>query len=216
MPALTILALTKSVKLIPLTIHFSSSLVASSLAYCSGDVILSPFCPEVPALPAFCPGPLPTFCPGEATLPASVPKYIRPFLIVIAVPSSEIYGTVNKYNKYATQSWNTLKSTIEQTLLDKGYDNKFVAELTADKDFYNKLYLAFNDGALSYGSDQIIEKVVLDYLENGLSQDEIDRISSDIEYSKNQMDKLTLDIKQYQEYERDREEYERWKAQNRR
>ena len=111
---------------------------------------------------------------------------------------------------------NTLKSTIEQTLFDKGYDNKFVAELTADKDFYNKLYLAFNDGALSYGSDQIIEKVVLDYSENGLSQDEIDRISSDIEYSKNQMDKLTLDIKQYQEYERDREEYERWKSQNRR
>ena len=30
------------------------------------------------------------------------------------------------------------------------------------------------------------------------------------------MDKLTLDIKQYQEYERDREEYERWKSQNRR
>ena len=135
---------------------------------------------------------------------------------LIKLNNHEIYGTVNKYNKYATQSWNTLKSTIEQTLLDKGYDNKFVAELTADKDFYNKLYLAFNDGALSYGSDQIIEKVVLDYSENGLSQDEIDRISSDIEYSKNQMDKLTLDIKQYQEYERDREEYERWKSQNRR
>ena len=135
---------------------------------------------------------------------------------LIKLNNHEIYGTINKYNKYATQSWNTLKSTIEQTLLDKGYDNKFVAELTADKDFYNKLYLAFNDGALSYGSDQIIEKVVLDYSENGLSQDEIDRISSDIEYSKNQMDKLTLDIKQYQEYERDREEYERWKSQNRR
>lgn len=135
---------------------------------------------------------------------------------LIKINNHEIYGTVNKYNKYATQSWNTLKGTIEQTLLDKGYDSKFVAELTADKEFYNKLYLAFSEGALSYGSDQIIEKVVLDYKENGLSEEEINRISSDIEYSKNQMDKLTQEIKQYREYERDRSEYERWKTQNRR
>lgn len=135
---------------------------------------------------------------------------------LIKLNNHDIYGTVNKYKKYATQSWVTLKSTVEETLLQYGYDSRFVTELTADKDFYNKLYLAFNDGALSYGSKQIIQKVVLDYEENGLSQDEIERITSDIEYSKNQMDKLTLDIKQYQEYERDREEYERWKSQNRR
>ena len=135
---------------------------------------------------------------------------------LIKINNHDIYGTVNKYTKYATVSWETLQTTVKETLRTKGYDEKFIVELCADKDFYNKLYLAFNEGALSYGSDQIIEKVVLDYSENGLSEEEIERISSDIEYSKNKMDKLTTEIEQYREYERDREEYERWKSQNRR
>ena len=135
---------------------------------------------------------------------------------LIKINNHDIYGTVNKYTKYATVSWETLQTTVKETLRAKGYDEKFIIELCADKDFYNKLYLAFNEGALSYGSDQIIEKVVLDYSENGLSEEEIERISSDIEYSKNKMDNLNLEIEQYREYERDREEYERWKSQNRR
>ena len=135
---------------------------------------------------------------------------------LIKINNHDIYGTVNKYTKYATVSWETLQTTVKETLRTKGYDEKFIVELCADKDFYNKLYLAFNEGALSYGSDQIIEKVVLDYSENGLSEEEIERISSDIEYSKNKMDKLNLEIEQYREYEREKEEYERWKTQNRR
>lgn len=135
---------------------------------------------------------------------------------LIKINNHDIYGTVNKYTKYATVSWETLQTTVKETLRTKGYDEKFIIELCADKDFYNKLYLAFNEGALSYGSDQIIEKVVLDYSENGLSEEEIERISSDIEYSKNKMDNLRLEIEQYREYEREREEYERWKSQNRR
>ena len=135
---------------------------------------------------------------------------------LIKINNHDIYGTINKYSKYATESWETLQSTVKETLRQKGYDEKFITELCADKDFYNKLYLAFNEGGLSYGSDQIIEKVVLDYAENGLSEDEIERIASDIEYSKNKMDKLKMEIEQYREYERDREEYERWKSQNRR
>ena len=135
---------------------------------------------------------------------------------LIKINNHDIYGTVNKYTKYATVSWETLHTTVKETLRAKGYDEKFIIELCADKDFYNKLYLAFNEGALSYGSDQIIEKVVLDYSENGLSEEEIERISSDIEYSKNKMDNLRLEIEQYREYEREREEYERWKSQNRR
>lgn len=135
---------------------------------------------------------------------------------LIKINNHDIYGTINKYTKYATVSWETLQTTVKETLRTKGYDEKFITELCADKDFYNKLYLAFNEGALSYGSDQIIEKVVLDYSENGLSEEEIERISSDIEYSKNKMDNLRLEIEQYREYEREREEYERWKSQNRR
>ena len=135
---------------------------------------------------------------------------------LIKINNHDIYGTVNKYTKYATVSWETLQTTVKETLRTKGYDEKFIVELCADKDFYNKLYLAFNEGSLSYGSDQIIEKVVLDYSENGLSEEEIERISSDIEYSKNKMDNLRLEIEQYREYEREREEYERWKSQNRR
>lgn len=135
---------------------------------------------------------------------------------LIKINNHDIYGTVNKYTKYATVSWETLQTTVKETLRTKGYDERFIVELCADKDFYNKLYLAFNEGALSYGSDQIIEKVVLDYSENGLSEEEIERISSDIEYSKNKMDNLRLEIEQYREYEREKEEYERWKSQNRR
>lgn len=135
---------------------------------------------------------------------------------LIKINNHDIYGTVNKYTKYATVSWETLQTTVKEALRTKGYDERFIVELCADKDFYNKLYLAFNEGALSYGSDQIIEKVVLDYSENGLSEEEIERISSDIEYSKNKMDNLRIEIEQYREYEREREEYERWKSQNRR
>lgn len=119
---------------------------------------------------------------------------------LIKLNNNEIYGTINKYNKYATQSWNTLNDTVTNILKENGYDDKFIAELTSSKDFYNKLYLAFNDGGLSYGSDQIINKVALDYSTNGLTDDEKERIVSDIEYSKNKMDELTTQISQYEDY----------------
>lgn len=119
---------------------------------------------------------------------------------LIKLNNNEIYGTINKYNKYATQSWNTLNDTVTNILKENGYDDKFIAELTSSKDFYNKLYLAFNDGSLSYGSNQIISKVALDYSQNGLTDDEKERIVSDIEYSKNKMDELTTQISQYEDY----------------
>lgn len=119
---------------------------------------------------------------------------------LIKINNNDIYGTVNKYNKYATQSWNTLRDTVEQVLTRNGYSSSFIAELLASKDFYNKLYLAFKEGGKSYGSNQIIDKVVLDYSENGLTDDEKERIVSDIEYSKNKMDELTAEMSQYEEY----------------
>lgn len=119
---------------------------------------------------------------------------------LIKLNNNDIYGTINKYNKYATQSWNTLRDTVEQTLLKNGYSSSFIAELLSSKDFYNKLYLAFKEGGKSYGSDQIIDKVVLDYSENGLTDAEKERIVSDIEYSKNKMDELTAEMSQYEEY----------------
>ncbi|MGL5751742.1 MAG: hypothetical protein ACRCXT_14505 [Paraclostridium sp.] len=119
---------------------------------------------------------------------------------LVKLNNNEIYGTINKYNKYATQSWNTLNDTVTSILKEYGYDDTFIAELTSSKDFYNKLYLAFNDASLSYGSKQIVNKVALDYSENGLSDEERDRITSDIEYSKNKMDELTTQISQYEDY----------------
>lgn len=119
---------------------------------------------------------------------------------LVKLNNNDIYGTINKYNKYATQSWNTLRDTVEQTLLRNGYSSSFIAELLSSKNFYNKLYLAFKEGGKSYGSDQIIDKVVLDYSENGLTDDEKERIVSDIEYSKNKMDELTAEITQYEQY----------------
>ena len=119
---------------------------------------------------------------------------------LIKLNNNDIYGTINKYNKYATQSWNSLKDTVENILLGNGYDKKFITELLSSKDFYNKLYLAFSEGGKSYGSNQIIEKVVLDYSQNGLTDDEKKRIVSDIEYSKNKMDQLKAELSQYEEY----------------
>lgn len=119
---------------------------------------------------------------------------------LIKLNNNEIYGTINKYNKYATQSWITLRDTVEQTLLKNGYSSSFITELISSKDFYNKLYLAFKEGGKSYGSDQLIDKVVLDYNENGLTDADKERIVSNIEYSKNKMDELTAEINQYEEY----------------
>ena len=119
---------------------------------------------------------------------------------LIKLNNNEIYGTINKYNKYANQSWLSLKDTVENVLTGNGYDKKFISELLASKDFYNKLYLAFSEGGKSYGSNQIINKVVLDYSQNGLTDDEKKRIVSDIEYSKNKMDQLNAELSQYEEY----------------
>lgn len=119
---------------------------------------------------------------------------------LIKLNNNEIYGTINKYNKYATQSWNSLRDTVENVLLRNGYDKAFISELLSSKDFYNKLYLAFQEGGKSYGSEQIIDKVVLDYSENGLTDEDRERIVSDIEYSKNKMDQLNAELSQYEEY----------------
>lgn len=119
---------------------------------------------------------------------------------LVKLNNHEIYGTTNKYHSYATQSWNTLRDTVVNHLRSLGYDEQFILEVTSQKDFYNKLYLAFNDGALSYGSLQMIDKVALDYKNNGLTDEEKERIVSDIEYSKNKMDQLTVEISQYEEY----------------
>lgn len=113
--------------------------------------------------------------------------------------NNEIYGTINKYHKFATQSWNTLRDTVMDHLRMQGYDEEFIQSICSSKDFYEKLYLAFNDGALSYGSLQMVDKVALDYKNNGLTSEEKERIVSDIEYSKNKMDQLTTEINQINE-----------------
>lgn len=115
----------------------------------------------------------------------------------------DIYGTVNKYQKVATQSWHTLKATVEEHLRKKGYDDKFIFDITNDKGFYDKLYLAFKDLGKGHESKQSIEKVALEYKENGLSEDEIERATNNIENSKNKMDEIIYKARLFDEFEKE-------------
>lgn len=117
----------------------------------------------------------------------------------------DIYGTVNKYNKFATAKWEILQETVKQELLSRGYSEKEIQNAITSKDFYDKLYVAFADKEKYGDSDDIIELTYLDYKDNGLSEDEIDRISTSIDHSIKAQEELFEELRQYDAFKNARE-----------
>lgn len=120
------------------------------------------------------------------------------------INNHEFYGTIRKYQKEVTKTLKAVQDYTQSYLQNKGYDNKFINEITNSKDFFVKLYGAFNEGLQGYGSDQIIEKIALSYENTGMSNEEINKILSNIEYSKNVLDRLKEEQDAFEEFKRNR------------
>ena len=120
------------------------------------------------------------------------------------INNHEFYGTTRKYHKEVTKTLKAVQDYTQNYLQNKGYDNKFINEITNSKDFFVKLYGAFNEGIQGYGSDQIIEKIALSYDDTGMSNEEINKILSNIEYSKNVLDRLKEEQDAFEEFKRNR------------
>lgn len=117
------------------------------------------------------------------------------------INNNEVYGTIKKYREFNVSVNANIKSYVENYLLSKGYDKKFVAEVTSSKEFYVKLFDAFKNND-KYGSDQIIEKVALSYENTGFSSAEKEKILSNIEFSKNVMDRLREEQQAFEEFKK--------------
>lgn len=120
------------------------------------------------------------------------------------INNHEFYGTTRKYHKEVTKSLKATQDYTKNYLNNKGYDNKFINEITNSKDFFVKLYGAFNEGLKGYGSDQIIEKIALSYEDSGMSNEEMNKILSNIEYSKNVLDRIKEEQDAFEEFKRNR------------
>jgi hypothetical protein len=99
------------------------------------------------------------------------------------------YGTVPKYKKEMTAQLKGVKAHVEEYLRKKGYNENFIREVTNSKDFYVALFDAFKNNP-SYGSNQLTEKVALNYTDSGLTDAEKNKILNNIEYSQSVKERI--------------------------
>ena len=125
----------------------------------------------------------------------------RTLNVLTKINNHDVFGTVRKYKTFATESWNTLQFTIKEILIGKGYNEQDVTMIVSSKIFYNTLLLAFKDVGKGYGSEQIIEKVFLQYNQGNLSNEDIEKATSDIEFSVSRQRELERHIRDFREFE---------------
>ena len=64
--------------------------------------------------------------------------------------------------------------------------------------------MEFNHVGRGYGSNQAIEKIALNYENNGMDNKEVEKILQNIEYSKNVLDRLKEEQEAFEEFKRNR------------
>lgn len=116
----------------------------------------------------------------------------------------EYYGTIRKYKSATVQSHLKVQNYVSNYLRQKGYSESFIIEVTTSPDFYVKLFSAFSEVGQGYGSDQVIEKVALDYEDTGFSDKEKEKILSNIEYSRNAINRIEEEQRAFEEFKRNR------------
>ena len=124
----------------------------------------------------------------------------RTLSILTKINNHDVFGTIKKYKSFATESWTTLQDTVKNLLLNKGYDIQSVNMIVTSKNFYNTLLTSFKDVGRGYGSTQIIEKVFLNYNQGNLSEEDVKKATSDIEFSVNRQNELERHIREYEEF----------------
>lgn len=132
----------------------------------------------------------------------------RTLNVLTKINNHDVFGTIRKYKQFATESWTTLQHTVKEMLINKGYSEDEVNMVITSKSFYNSLLIAFKEIGKSYGSEQVVEKVYLQYA-NNLSEDDIKQAVSDIEFSVSKQRELDEHLRQYNEFLE-------WKNQNKR
>ena len=120
------------------------------------------------------------------------------------INNNDLFGTVRKYEKEVTNNLKKVRDYVQQYLEQKGYSQDFINEVINSKEFYTSLFMEFNHVGRGYGSDQAIEKIALNYENSGLDTKETERILSNIEYSKNVIDRLTEEQEAFEEFKRNR------------
>lgn len=137
----------------------------------------------------------------------------RTLNILTKINNHDVFGTIRKYKNFATEQWTTLQDTVKDILLRKGYAESDINLIVSSKSFYNSLLIAFKELGKNYGSDQVVEKVFLEYLEreNGISQEDLNKAVSDIEFSVSKQRELDEHLRQYNEFLKYQEENKRGK-----
>lgn len=120
------------------------------------------------------------------------------------INNNELFGTVNKYEKEVSNNLKKVREYVQQYLEQKGYSQDFINEVTNRKEFYTTLFMEFNHVGRGYGSDQAIEKIALNYENNGMDNKEVEKILQNIEYSKNVIDRLKEEQDAFEEFKRNR------------
>lgn len=120
------------------------------------------------------------------------------------INNNDLFGTVHKYETEVSESLKKVRNYVEEYLQKKGYSQDFINEVINNKDFYASLFMEFNHVGSGYGSDQAIEKIALNYENSGLDTKETERILSNIEYSKNVLDRIKDEQEAFEEFKRNR------------
>ena len=120
------------------------------------------------------------------------------------INNNELFGTVHKYEKEVSNNLKKVRDYTQQYLEQKGYSKDFINEVTNSKEFYTTLFMEFNNVGRGYGSNQAIEKVALNYENNGMDNKEVEKILQNIEYSKNVLDRLKEEKEAFEEFKRNK------------
>lgn len=120
------------------------------------------------------------------------------------INNNELFGTVHKYEKEVSNNLKKVRDYTQQYLEQKGYSKDFINEVTNSKEFYTTLFMEFNHVGRGYGSNQAIEKIALNYENNGMDNKEVEKILQNIEYSKNVLDRLKEEQEAFNEFKRNR------------
>lgn len=120
------------------------------------------------------------------------------------INNNELFGTVHKYEKEVTNNLKKVRDYTQQYFEQKGYSQDFINEVTNSKEFYTTLFMEFNHVGHGYGSNQAIEKIALNYENNGMDNKEAEKILQNIEYSKNVIDRLKEEQEAFEEFKRNR------------
>ena len=102
----------------------------------------------------------------------------------------KIFGTPTKYKKEVDNSLKGIQKYVEKHLTKKGYANDFIKDIINNKAYLSTLIDAFNEGVQGYGSDNVIEKLALNYDNTGFDNKELNKRLSNIEYAKNKIGEL--------------------------